>query len=65
MFLDQRVQQRPSRIGQFPLVLEDLAQRRCLVQDPGLHRGDQGIARDEIHLQGDHPEQKVAVGGSA
>ena len=30
-----------------------------------MHRGDQGIPRDEVHLQGNDPEQEVAVGQSA
>jgi len=48
-----------------PLLLKELAQGSRLVQDPGVQGGDQGIPRDDAHLQGDGPEQKVAIGGRA
>ena len=33
-----------------------------LLQDPRIHRGDQVVAAEEIHLQGQDAEQQVAVG---
>ena len=45
-----------------PALPQDPAQGPVLVQDPGVHGADQGIARDEIHLQRQDAEQQVEVG---
>src|SRR6266446_1233666 len=48
--------------GQGLVLLEDLSQRFGLVQDPGVHGLDQGVAADEVHLQREDAEQQVTVG---
>ena len=45
-----------------PWSTQDLAQRPGLVQHPGVHGGDQGVAGDEVHLQRQDAEEQVAVG---
>jgi hypothetical protein len=47
---------------QCPLIDEDLSQGLGLLQHPGIHGRDQGIAADEVHLQGQDAEQQIAVG---
>jgi hypothetical protein len=47
--------------AQGALRMQDLSLGRCLAQHPGVH-GDEGVATDEAHLQGQHAEQQVAVG---
>jgi hypothetical protein len=37
--------------GELPPLPEDLAQRPGLVEDPGLHGGQQGVAADEVLLE--------------
>jgi hypothetical protein len=39
------------------LRFEDLGQGLGLLQDPGIHRGDQGIAADEVQLQRQDAEE--------
>src|SRR5262249_2690935 len=56
-----RVEQFAVGRGEGALVEQDLPQRFGLVQDPGVHGGDQGVAADEVHLQRQDAEQKVAV----
>ena len=58
---DQRLEQLVLVLGDGPLVQQDPAQRPGLLQDPGVHGGDQRIARDEVHLQGQDADQQVAV----
>jgi Ferric uptake regulator family len=45
-----------------PLLDEDLADRPVLLQDPGVHRRDQGVSGDEVVLKGVDAEQEVAIG---
>ena len=49
--------------GQDALVVEDLGQRLGLVEHPGVHGGDEGIAADKVHLEGEDAEEEVAVCG--
>ncbi len=58
----QRIEQAAVLLAQGPLLDEDLSQGPGLVQDPGVHGGDQRVARDEVHLERDDPEQQVAIG---
>jgi hypothetical protein len=44
---------------------EDLAERAMLFQDPGVHRRDQGVSRDEVHLEREDAEEHVAADGLA
>src|SRR5205085_12201320 len=45
------------------LLAEDLAERPPLVEDPGAHGPDEGLAADEARLQRQEPEEQVAVRG--
>ena len=51
---DAARQRIPSRRRTVPLTL--------FVQHPSVHRGDEGVARDEFHLQGEDAEPQIAVG---
>jgi hypothetical protein len=62
MLVDQRFQQGMGIGGQGALVLEQVAQRAGLVQDPGVHGRDELVAVDEVHLERQDAEQQVAVG---
>jgi hypothetical protein len=61
--VDHRLHQGLLLGGQVAVPDEDLSQGLVLVQDPGVHGPDEGIAADEVHLQGQDAEQQVAVGG--
>jgi hypothetical protein len=50
--------------GELPLFLQDLTERPGLVEHPGLHGGEQGVAADEVHLQGQHAVEQVAIGAA-
>jgi hypothetical protein len=54
---DQGLQRLMVVRGQRAPAHEDLAQGPVLLQDPGVHRGDQGVARDEVHPQRQDAEQ--------
>jgi hypothetical protein len=58
----QGLQRVPLVLGQGALVLEDVTQGLRLVEHPGAHGRDEGVAGDEAHLQGEDAEQQVAVG---
>ncbi len=47
---------------QCALLAQHLPEGFVLVENPGVHRRDQLVARDEVHLQGDDAEEQVAVG---
>ena len=51
VFLDQRLQQGVVRRRRGRLVAQYLAERLALLEHPGIHGRDQGIAADEVHLQ--------------
>jgi hypothetical protein len=44
------------------VIEQDLSQILVLVEYPRLHGRDEGVAADELHLQGQDAEQQVAVG---
>jgi hypothetical protein len=45
------------------LLTQHLPERLVLVENPGVHRRNQLIARDEVHLQRDDAKKQIAVGG--
>jgi hypothetical protein len=62
---DHDVQEVPV-LGPEPLVLDqDLPEWGGLLQDPGIQGGDELVAADEVHLQGQDAEEQVTVGGRA
>ena len=63
MFRHQRGEQAQSIRRQMSLLAEDVAERLTLVEQPGVHRRDQGVFGNEIQLHGKDAEQQVAVGG--
>src|SRR5262249_13225141 len=40
---------------------EDLTERSGLIQDPGVHPGNQGVARSQAHARRQDPEEQVAL----
>ena len=62
VFLNHTLQPGVEVLAQRPLLQEDLAQGFVFLQHPGVHGPDEGVSRDEVHLQGEDAEQQVAVG---
>jgi hypothetical protein len=56
---------RPGAVAgvECPLLDGDLAQGLDLVEHPGIHGGDEGVAADEVRLQGQDAEVQVPVRG--
>ena len=52
----QRLHECGAVRGEGPPSQENLSQRSALVEDPGLHGGEQGLPTDEVHLEGENPE---------
>src|SRR5215469_7196853 len=48
--------------GELPLLVQDLAERLALVENPCLHGAQERVPRDEVELQGQHAVEQVAVG---
>jgi hypothetical protein len=65
VFAHQRFEQLQPFGRQLRLLYQDLSQRLALVEHPGVHGRDQGIAADEIQLQRQNGKQQIAVGGQA
>ena len=63
--VNHRLQQGPDHGVEGASLDEDLAEGPVLLQGPGVHRGDQGVSRDEVHLEREDAEQEVAVGVTA
>jgi hypothetical protein len=61
--VDDRLHQGVFLRGQAALFDQDLPQGLVLGEHPGAHRRQEGVAGDEVHLQGQDAEQQVAVGG--
>ena len=61
MGVDQRREQVAIRPRERILGNEYLAQRFGLLQHPGVHGRDQGVAADEVHLQGENAEEQIAI----
>ncbi len=57
----QRIQQSIIVLGQGSLRLEDLTERLVFLCSAGLHRGDERVARDEVHLERQDSEEQVTV----
>src|SRR5438128_6196734 len=62
MLHDQRVERLNLAGGDLPLLEQDLPERLTLVEHPSVHGGYERVAADEVHLQGEDPEQQVAIG---
>jgi hypothetical protein len=62
VLLDQGLQQEMGITTEVALLHQDLPQGPGLVQDPGIHGLDEGIAADKVHLQRQDAKEKVAVG---
>jgi hypothetical protein len=58
---DQGIEQGVRVLAQRPLRQQDGPQRPGLVEDPGVHGGDELVARHEVHLQCQDAEQQVTV----
>ena len=58
----QRIEQSIIVRGQGSLRLENLTEGLVLRGDPGVHRGDERIARDEVHLERQESEEQVTIG---
>jgi hypothetical protein len=59
--LNQGIEGGPLVRSQRALFHEYLAERFAFIENPGVHRGDQRFARDEIHLERENAEEQVAV----
>ena len=65
VLVDEGFEQVPARLRQVAPLDEQGPQRRLLADDPGVHRLEEGVAGDEIHLLGQDAQQQVAVGVNA
>jgi len=61
VFLDERLQQGVPIAAQGLLLDEDAAEALGLVQDPGIHGFDEGIAADEVQLKGQDAGEIVSL----
>jgi hypothetical protein len=61
MPLYQSVESNPTIVGQYALPAQNITQRDVFLQHPGVHRVEELLAGDEVHLQGEKPEDHVAV----
>ena len=61
VFLDQGLEQSRAVGGQNLLRNQDLSQRFVLGQNPGIHRRNEGVPADEIHLHGQNAEKQIAI----
>ena len=62
MLVDELFQQTVPRRRQRPLVDQNPSQRPMLSQHPRVHRRDQCVAGDEVHLYCQDPEQQITIG---
>jgi hypothetical protein len=60
VLLDQRVEHLAAG-GEVAVGAEDVAQGAVLFQDPGMQGLDEGVAVDEVELEGEDAEEQVAV----
>jgi hypothetical protein len=61
VLLHQGLQQGVRVGAEGAVLLQDLSQGFALVEHPGVHGADEGIAADEVHLQGQDAQQQVAI----
>jgi hypothetical protein len=62
MFLHQGVEYVALVGTERVLFNEYVAERLGLILYPGVHGGDEGVAAEEVHLQGQNAEEQIAVG---
>ena len=62
MAIDHGVKHRPRLRVERLLLDQNFRERLALVENPAVHRRDELVARDEVHLQSQDAEQEVAVG---
>ncbi len=62
MSLDQALKRDPVIRSECSFFNQDLAQTSRFLERPANHGVEQGIARDEIHLECDHTQQEIPVG---
>jgi hypothetical protein len=62
VLLDQCLQYLSARRRQITPLNQKVDQSPCLIEHPRLHRRDQLVAGDEVHLQRQDAEQQIAVG---
>lgn len=62
VLIDHGFQKLSAGRRQFPPPDQQITEGGRLLEDPFLHRTDQFVARDEIHLERQHAEEQVAVG---
>ena len=56
---DQAIEQGVLVLGKLVHGAQDLAERFALVEDPGVHGGDEGVARDEVHCKARMPNSRL------
>lgn len=61
MLLDERVESRLGLRSQRALLNQNLAERLGFLQHPSVHRRNQRIPADEVHLQRQDAEEEIAV----
>ena len=62
VLVDQGFEQGVTRLRQVAPLDEQGPQWGFLADDPGVHRREEGVAGDEVHLLGQDAQQQVAVG---
>jgi hypothetical protein len=62
MHLEGHLQRLSLVLTQEAAPAQDFSKRRLLLEQPGVHSLKQLLARHKIHLQGEQPEDQVAVG---
>jgi hypothetical protein len=62
VLLDHLVEQTRARLGKHSSFSKDLSQRNRLAEQPDIHRFEELLPRDEVHLQGEQPEDQIAIG---
>ena len=65
VLLDECVKQQASVRGEISDCNEVISQRTLLVEHPGIHRRDQLVGADEVHLHGKDAEKEVAISGGS
>ena len=62
VLLNERFEELPARGVECALLAQDGAERPGLVIEPGLHGGEQSVARDKRVLVGKNAQQQIAIG---
>ena len=61
MLFNERVEHRLGIGRKGPLFQKDLIKRLLFIEHPGVHRRNQRVPADKIHLQRDDAEEEIAV----